>query len=80
MIVERCVHSDKVSVQCALLSAGVIGPPIFDNALGTTITVSRHMLSKYISRKIENNNLVDMRFQQDGAKSLITLANQAFQQ
>ena len=39
VIKERPLHSEKVTVWCALLSEGVIGPHFFENDDGPTITV-----------------------------------------
>lgn len=79
LIVEKPLHPEKVTVWCALWSGGVIGPYFFENNHGRTVTVNSErygrMLTDYFFTKIEDYDLDDMWFQQDGATSHVTRAN-----
>lgn len=84
VIAERPLHPEKVTVWCALWSGGVIGPYFFENDQGRAITVNSdrygRMLTDYFWREIENYDLENMWFQQDGTTSHTTQTNRALLQ
>ena len=51
VIEERPLHSEKVTVWCALWAEGVIGPYFFENDDGTIVTVNSehygHMITDF---------------------------------
>lgn len=68
---ETPLHAEKVTVWCALWSGGVIGPYFFENDQGETVTVDgeryRRMITDYFWHEIEDIDVENMWFQQDGA-------------
>lgn len=74
--VERPLHPQKVTVWCAIWSGGVIGPYFFENEEGVTQTVNSHRYSQMIADffwpEINDMDLEEMWFQQDGATSHTT--------
>ena len=84
VIEERPLHPEKVTVWCALWSEGVIGPYFFENDDGTTVTVNSerygHMITDFFLPAIEEYDLENMWFQQDGATCHTTRANMALLQ
>lgn len=71
VIQEKPMHPPRVTVWCALWAGGVIGPFFFENQAGDAVTVNgeryREMLNNYFFHQINNLDLADMWFQQDGA-------------
>jgi len=71
IIHEKPMHPKRVTVWCALWSGGVIGPYFFENAAGEAVTVNgvryREMLSEFLWPELDNIDLDDIWFQQDGA-------------
>lgn len=67
---ERPLHSDKVTVWCAISSEGIIGPYFFeeDNRC-VTINSERYvnMLQQFLEPQLQQNDLGQVWFQQDGA-------------
>jgi hypothetical protein len=67
---ERPLHSDKVTVWCAISSEGIIGPYFFeeDNRC-VTINSERYvnMLQQFLAPQLQQNNFGVVWFQQDGA-------------
>lgn len=70
-IQERPLHAQKVIVWCALWAGGVIGPYFFEDDQGRTQTVTSQryqtMLRDWFWDQIEDFDLENMWFQQDGA-------------
>ena len=72
---QRPLHSQKVTVWCAMSSYGVIGPYFFedDNGLATTVTSNRYvaMLETFVVEQLQKFPpiLNTAWFQQDGATS-----------
>lgn len=70
-ILEKPLHPLKVTVWCGIHAGGVIGPYFFRNEQGQHVTVNgeryRAMLTDYVFPKVEENDLGDYFFQQDGA-------------
>ncbi|XP_074036992.1 uncharacterized protein isoform X2 [Leptinotarsa decemlineata] len=68
---ELPMHPEKCTVWCGLYTGGIIGPYFFKDAVGRNVTVNgdcyRSMLTNFLLPKMEELNLVDMWFQQDGA-------------
>uniref|UniRef100_A0A1L8EI80 Putative transposable element n=3 Tax=Haematobia irritans TaxID=7368 RepID=A0A1L8EI80_HAEIR len=68
---ELPMHPEKCTVWCGLYAGGIIGPYFFKDAVGRNVTVNgdryRSMLTNFLLPKMEELNLVDMWFQQDGA-------------
>ncbi|EFN63948.1 hypothetical protein EAG_14216, partial [Camponotus floridanus] len=71
---ERPMHPGKV--WCAFWSGGVIGPYFFENDEGITVTVNSQrygrMITNFFWPEIEDMDLENMWFQQDGATSHTT--------
>ncbi|CAH2099714.1 unnamed protein product [Euphydryas editha] len=75
--VERPLHPQKITVWCFIWSGGVIGPYFFENDEGVTQTVNSdrysHMITEFFFwREIEDMDVENMWFQQDGATSHTT--------
>ena len=64
-------HTKRVTVCCGFWSRGIIGPFFFENKQGESITVIgdhyRAMLNEFLSTKIEEEDIGNIWFQQDGA-------------
>ena len=65
------MHPEKATVWCGLWAGGIIGPYFFKDTANRNITVNgeryREMLSKFLLPKVQELNLHNMRFQQEGA-------------
>ena len=65
------MHPQRVTVWCGFWSGGIIGPFFFENEQGNAVTVNgdryRAMLSDFLFPKIEEDDIDDILFQQDGA-------------
>lgn len=70
-IQELPMHPEKLNVWCGLWAGGIIGPFFFKNEANETVTTNgpryREMISNFLIPKIEELDLGDMWFQQDGA-------------
>ena len=68
--IENPTHSKRVTVWCGFWSRGIIGPFFFENEQGQIVTVNgdryRAMLNEFLFTKIEEENIGNIRFQQDG--------------
>lgn len=70
VIHKRPLHSDKVTVWCAISSEGIIGPYFFEeNNHAVTINSERYvnMIQQFLEPQLEQINLGLVWFQQDGA-------------
>lgn len=71
VVVEKPIHPQRVTVWCGFWSGGIIGPFFFENEEGASVTVNgehyRAMLSDFFFEQIEEEDLDDIWFQQDGA-------------
>ncbi|GFV27230.1 DUF4817 domain-containing protein [Trichonephila clavipes] len=69
--VETPLHSEKLTVWCALWAGGIIGPYFFKNDEGHNITVNgdwyRTMITNFFIPELNNHDVQELRFQQDGA-------------
>jgi len=67
---ERPLHSPCVTVWCAVADFGVTGPYFFEEG-GATVTVTSdryvEMLETFLCPKLEDVDIEDVWFQQDGA-------------
>ena len=74
VIVEKPMYPERVTVWCGLWAGGVIGPYFFKNDFGQAATVIgvryREMITDLLRPEIEDMNLDNMWFQQDGATCL----------
>ena len=65
------MHPEKVTVWCGLWAGGIIGPYFFKDAANRNVTVNgeryREMISNFFLPKMQELDLHDMCFQQDGA-------------
>ncbi|GFS91028.1 putative transposable element [Trichonephila clavipes] len=70
--VEIPLHSEKLAVWCALWAGGIIGPYFFKNDEGHNVTVNgdryRAMITNFFIPELNNNDVQELWFQQDGAK------------
>ncbi|GFX66336.1 DUF4817 domain-containing protein [Trichonephila clavipes] len=69
--VETQLHPEKLTVWCALLSGGIIGPYFFKNDEGHNVTVNgdryRAMITNFFIPELNNHDVQELWFQQDGA-------------
>lgn len=86
-IKEQITHPQRVVVWCGLSSEGVIGPYFFEDGEGKACTVNgeryRKMLTDFLSPQLDNINVENLWFQQDGstchtAKATISLLKTKF--
>ena len=65
------MHPQRVTVWCGFWYGGIIGPFFFENEQGAAVTVNgeryRAMLNEFLFPKIEEDDMDDIWFQQDGA-------------
>ena len=69
--IEKPTYPTRVTVWCGLWSRGIIGPFFFENDQGEAVTVNddryRAMLNVFLFTKIEEEDIGNIWFQQDGA-------------
>ncbi|GFU63966.1 uncharacterized protein TNCV_245441 [Trichonephila clavipes] len=69
--VETPLHPEKLTVWCALWAGGIIGPYFFKNDEGHNVTVNndryRAMITKFFIPELNNHDVQELWFQQDGA-------------
>ncbi|GFV85551.1 transposable element Tc3 transposase [Trichonephila clavipes] len=69
--VETPLHPEKLTVWCALWAGGFIGPYFFKNDEGHNVTVNgdryRAIITNFFILELNNHDVQDLRFQQDGA-------------
>ncbi|GFT20119.1 DUF4817 domain-containing protein [Trichonephila clavipes] len=69
--VETPLHPEKLTVWCALWAGGIIGPYFFKNDEGHNVTVNgdryRAMITNFFSPELNNHDVQELWFQQDGA-------------
>ena len=69
--IEKPTHPKRVSVWCRFWSRGIIVLFFFKNEQGETVTVNgdcyRIMLNEFLFTKIEEKDICNIWFQQDGA-------------
>lgn len=73
-VTEQVVqYPQKLNVWCGLWHGGIIGPYFFRNEEGDTVTTNgpryRAMLEEFLWPELDNIDITDMWFQQDGATS-----------
>ncbi|XP_050310837.1 uncharacterized protein LOC126747933 [Anthonomus grandis grandis] len=65
------MHPAKVTVWCGFWAGGVIGPYFFEDAMGNALTVNgdryRAMINDFLWPQLDDMDLTDIWFQQDGA-------------
>ena len=65
------MYLQRVTVWCGFCYAGIIGPFFFENEQGAAVTVNgeryRAMLNQFLFSKIEEDDMDDIWFQQEGA-------------
>ena len=70
---EKPLHSERVTVWCAVTYSCVIGPYFLEDENGGAVTVTaeryNHMLNNSFLPELQRLNLKDMSMQQDGANS-----------
>ena len=63
----------RVTVSCGFWYGDIIGPSFFENKQGAAVMVNgdryRAMLNEFLFPKIEEDDMDDIWFQQDGATS-----------
>ncbi|GFV53111.1 uncharacterized protein TNCV_881001 [Trichonephila clavipes] len=76
--VETPLHPEKLTVWCALWAGGIIGPYFFKNEEGHNVTVNgdryRAMITNIFISELNNHDVQELWFQQDGATCHIALA------
>ncbi|GFW60544.1 DUF4817 domain-containing protein [Trichonephila clavipes] len=69
--VETPLHPEKLTVWCTLWAGGIIGPYFFKNDEGHNVTVNgdryRAMISNFFIPELNNHDVQELWFQQDGA-------------
>ncbi|GFW87608.1 DUF4817 domain-containing protein [Trichonephila clavipes] len=69
--VEAPLHPEKLTVWCTLWAGGIIGPYFFKNDEGHNVTVNgdryRAMITIFFIPELNNHNVQELWFQQDGA-------------
>ncbi|GFS58028.1 putative transposase [Trichonephila clavipes] len=67
--VETPLHPEKLTVWCALWAGGIIGPYFFKNDEGHNVTVNgdRYMITNFFIPELNNHDVRELWFQQDGA-------------
>ncbi|GFX60991.1 DUF4817 domain-containing protein [Trichonephila clavipes] len=65
--VETPLHPEKLTVWCALLAGGIIGPYFFKNDEGHNGDRYRAMITKFFIPELNNHDVQELCFQQDGA-------------
>ncbi|GFW00481.1 putative transposable element [Trichonephila clavipes] len=69
--VETPLHPEKLTVWCALWAGGIFGPYFFKNDEGHNVTVNgdryRAMITNFFIPELNNHDVQELRFQQDGA-------------
>ncbi|GFW90316.1 transposable element Tc3 transposase [Trichonephila clavipes] len=69
--IERPLHSEKLTVWCALWAGGIIGPYFFKNDEGHNVTVNddryRAMITNFFIPELNNHDVQELWFQQDDA-------------
>ncbi|GFU92416.1 putative transposable element [Trichonephila clavipes] len=69
--VKTPLHPEKLTVWCALWAGGIIGPYFFKNDEGHNVTVNgdryRAMINNFFIPELNNHDVQEMWFQQDGA-------------
>ncbi|GFV90105.1 putative transposable element [Trichonephila clavipes] len=69
--VETPLHPEKRTAWCALWAGGIIGPYFFKNDEGHNVTVNgdryRAMMNNFFISKLNNHDVQELGFQQDGA-------------
>ncbi|KAL4098418.1 hypothetical protein QTP88_023037 [Uroleucon formosanum] len=70
-IQEKEMHPERVTVWCGIWSGGLIGPYFFEDEEGNAVTVNgvryRAMLSNFLWPRLDQMNIENVWFQQDGA-------------
>ncbi|GFX66378.1 uncharacterized protein TNCV_343521 [Trichonephila clavipes] len=72
--VETPLHPEKLTVWCALWAGGIIGPYFFKNDDGHNVIVNddraryRAMITNFFIPELNNHDVQELWFQQDGAK------------
>lgn len=77
---QRPLHSPKVTVWCAISSVGIVGPWFFEeNQLTVTVNSNRYvsMLQDFFLPRLDEMDLGDIWFQQDGATAHTSRASMA---
>ncbi|GFX79462.1 putative transposable element [Trichonephila clavipes] len=76
--VETPLHPEKLTVWCALWAGGIIGPNFFKNEEGHNVTVNgnryRAMITNFFIPELNNHDVQELWFQQDGATCHIARA------
>ena len=68
---KTLTHPKRVTVWCGFWSRGIIGQYFFENEQGQAVTVNgdryRAMLNEFLFTKIEEEDIANIWFQQEGA-------------
>ena len=69
--IKKTTHPKRVTVWCVFWSRGIIGPFFLENEQEEAVTVNgdryQAMLNEFLFKKIEEENIANIWFQQDGA-------------
>ena len=79
---EKPTHPKRVTVWCGFWLRGIIGPFSFENKQGEAIAVNsdhyRAMLNKFLFTKLEEEDIDNIWFQQDGAEATLDVLRHVF--
>ncbi|GFS55459.1 uncharacterized protein TNCV_1627261 [Trichonephila clavipes] len=80
--VETPLHPEKLTVWCALWAGGIIDPYFFKNDEGHYVTVNgdryRAMITNFFIPELNNHDVQELWFQQDGATCHIAFATSIY--
>ncbi len=80
-IVEKPMHPQRVTLWCGFWAGGIIGPFFFENDAGNAVTVNgeryRTMITDFLWPELDDMDVDNMWFQQDGATFHTTIATMA---
>ena len=77
--IEISLHSERVTVWCGIVEHRIIGPYFFEDGNGQTVTVNgqryNDMINDFLIPKVNEMNVIDPYFQQDGVTCHTTRLN-----
>ena len=72
MTIEKPLYPQRVTVWCGFWAEGIIAPYFYENEAGVAVSVNglryRTMINKLLWPELEDMDVDDVYFQQDGAR------------